>query len=174
MLPDFKHTSLTKKYMLAALLLGLGCLAYGWFRVGYWGVGVFCLGLLVFSLSPWARKARASLGWVLSLTILAAGVGLWVHVSLSLALLAVVCVLAAFDLDGFSYRLAFAAPEDDPLAVERRHLGQVNLALLLAVGLNFLSQLIRFQFGFEWTLLLAILAFLGIAALINAMNPAAR
>ena len=169
----FRNISMTKMFCWAALVLGLGCLAYGWFGAGYGWVGLVVLALLPFSLAPLTRKFQARFGLVLSISVLAAAIGLWVQISLALALTAVVCVLAAWDLDYFSRRLAFAAPEDDPQALERRHLTRVSLALLLGLGLNLLSMSIRFQFGFEWILLLAILAFFGIGALFNAMRPAA-
>ncbi len=163
---------MTKNFLVASLTLGLFCLAAGWVSAGVGWMGVAVLGLLLLSLFLLRRNFRPTLALVLTMTVLSAAIGLWVRVNLSLALVAVICVLAAWDLDGFAQRLVFAGPEDNPQQLEQEHITRLNLVVLLGVGLNLLSQTIRYKFGFEWALLLAILAFYGIGTLVNAMRPA--
>src|SRR5450759_3422958 len=103
---------MTKYFLYGSLILGLSALAVGWTIAGYWLVGLAVSILVPLSLFLVNRKFRPTLGLALTLTVLAAATGLWARVNLSLALTAVVCVLAAWDLDGFSRRLAFACVED--------------------------------------------------------------
>ena len=161
---------MTKNFVYASQALGLVCLALGWIMAGYWLLGLAVLCLVPLSLFLIKRKFQPTTALVLTFSVLSASIGLWMGLGLSLALLAVVCALGAWDLDGFSRRLVFASAEDDPQRLERQHLMQVNLALLLGVGIDLVSQSIRYAFGFEWALTLAILAFYGIGALINAMR----
>ena len=161
---------MTKIFIYGSLVLGLSCMAAGWARAGYWSLGLFFLILIPVSLYLFFRGFRPITGLVLAFTVLTAAVGLWARIELSLALTAVVCILAAWDLSGFSSRLAYASPEDDPERLERRHLAQVNLVLFIGVGLNLVTQIFRYSFGFEWTFLLAILTFYGIGALISGMH----
>ena len=165
---------MTKIFFYASLTVGLACLALDWILAGYWLVGLVELGLLPISLFLVKRKFQAITGLALTFSVLTAAVGLWMGLGLSLALVSVVSVLAAWDLEGFSQRLVFASEEDDPQRLERRHLMQVNLVLLLGVAADLLSQSIHYAFGFEWALTLAILAFYGIGALINGMRRSTR
>jgi hypothetical protein len=161
---------MTKIFIYASLTMGLTCLAIGWMLAGHGWFGLAVLCLLPLSLFLVNRKFQAMTGLVLTFCVLAGAIGLWMGLGLSMALLAVVFALGAWDLDGFSRRLAFASAEDDPQRLERQHLMQVNLVLLLGVGIDLASQSIRYSFGFEWALTLAILAFYGIGTLINAMK----
>jgi hypothetical protein len=163
---------MTKIFLYTSLTMGLSALAVGWITAGNWPVGLALLILIPISLFLSSRKFRATLSVVLSLTVLAAAAGLWAHVGLWLAWTAVVCILFAWDLDGFSRRLACASAEDNPLLIERRHLLQLSLALLLGMGIIFFAHSIRYVFAFEWAVGLAILAFVGIGALLNGMRNA--
>ena len=161
---------MTKNFVYVSLALALVCQALGWIIAGYWPMGLIVLCLVPLSLFLLERKFRPITALVLMVSVLTAAIGLWLGIGLSLALLAVVCALAAWDLDGFSRRLVFASAEDDPPRLERQHLMQVSLALLLGIGIDLASQSIRYAFGFEWALTLAILAFCGIGALVNGMR----
>jgi len=167
-------THMTKICMVATLSIGLACLALGWVLDGELVFGLALLLLIPPSLALVYRKYQPAMGIILALTVLLAGIGLWAGVSFSLALLAIVCVLAAWDLDGFSRRLVFASAEDHPWRLERLHLMQVGLTMLVAVAVIQVSLIIRFAHGFEWALGLAVLAFYGIGALINAMRKLER
>jgi hypothetical protein len=158
---------MTKFFMFAALLAGLVSLAAGWLMAGYWSMGLALLGVIPLSFFLVFRKFQPILSLVLAITVFTAALGLWVNINLSLALTAVVCILAAWDLDGFSRRLVFASAEDNPAQIERGHLGQVGLMLVMGVAIILVVQSIKLVFGFEWVLVLAIAAFIGISALVS-------
>jgi hypothetical protein len=157
----------TRFFVYGLLALGLVSLAAGWTLAGYWQVGFALLVLTPLGLFLVKRKFIPAPGLILALTVLLAAIGLWRGVGLPLALLAVFCALAAWDLDGFSRRLLFASAEDHPTFIERRHLLQLGLVLLFAAGLSFLALSIRFQSNFEKAVLLALIAFGGISALVQ-------
>lgn len=158
---------MTKALVYGLLTVGLLSLAADWTLVGYWQVGLVLLVLTPLGLYLIKRKYIPTLGLFLALTVLTAAFGLWSQIDLSLALLAVFCTLAAWDLDNFSRRLAYASAEDDPAALERQHLLWIGLVLLLAAGLSFLSPSIHFQSNFERAVLLVVVMFAGIGALVS-------
>lgn len=161
---------MTKIFNYGSMTLGLGCLAAGWARAGYWMAGIAFLVLIPVGLYLIYRRFAPTPGLMLLLTVLAAATGLWAGIELSLGLAAVILVLAAWDLSNFSARLAFASPQDDAPGIERQHLWQLSLVILISLGLDLLSQSVHHAFGFEWTLLLAVLAFTGIGALMSGMR----
>ena len=161
---------MTKIIAYITLIFGLVFLALGWVQAGYLPFGLALFGLIPISLALVYRKFRPALGIMLVISVLLAAIGLWAKVSFSLSLLVVICALAAWDLDSFSRRLVFAGEEDDPAKLERAHLLQISLVMFVSVGIVLVSLSIRFAYGFEWTLGLALLAFYGIGALFNAMR----
>lgn len=158
---------MTKVLVSGLLTLGLLSLAIGWTMAGYWPVGLTLLILTPLSLFLVKRKFIPTLSLALVLIVLLASFGLWRKLDLSLALLAVVCALAAWDLDSFSRRLALASAEDDPASIERQHLLHLGLVLLLAVGVSYLSPFIRFESNFERAIILVVFTFTGIGALVH-------
>jgi hypothetical protein len=157
----------TRFFVYGLLTLGLLFLAAGWTIAGYWTAGLALLILTPLCLFLVKRKFIPTLSLVLALTVLTAAFGLWLKINLLLALLAVFCLLASWDLDSFSRRLSFASAEDNPASIEAQHLLRLGLILLLAAGLSYLSLSIRFQSNFERAAVLAIFAFGGIAALVS-------
>ena len=158
---------MTRFFVYGLLTLGLLSLVAGWTMAGYRPVGLILLILTPLSLFLVKRKYVPTLSLALALIVLLAAFGLLCDIDLSLALLAVFCALAAWDLDSFSRRLSFASAEDNPTFIERRHLLEVSLVLLFAVGVSSLSLSIRFESGFERAAVLAIFAFSGIGGLVN-------
>jgi len=73
--------------------------------------------------------------------------------------------LMAWDLTDFSYRLRFAA-EKERRGFETRHLARISILAIFGFGLASLAMLIKFQFNFDWALLLAIVAAFGIIQLV--------
>jgi hypothetical protein len=157
----------TRFLVYGLLTFGWLSLAVGWTMAGYWLVALAVLALIPISLFLIKRKYLPTLGLTLALTILLAAFGLWRKIDLSLALLAVFCALAAWDLDSFSRRLAFASAEDDPASIERRHLLSLGLVLLFAVGVSYQALSIRYESSFERAVILVILTFGGIGALVS-------
>lgn len=158
---------MSRSLVFVFLLLGFLSLAAGWTLAGFWPLGLILLLLLPLSLSAVKRKFPPALSLSLALLVLAAAVGLWRGLNFFLALAVVSCALAAWDLEAFARRLAEVPPQDQPEQVERRHLLGLGLVFLLAVVLAGLAQVIRFESSFESATLLALLAFGGLAALIN-------
>jgi hypothetical protein len=157
----------TRSFVYGLLTLGLLSQAAGWTMAGYWSVGLTLLILTPLSLFLVKRKFVPTLSLVLTLTVLMAAIGLWCKVDLSLALSAVFCALAAWDLDGFSRRLSFASAEDNPAFIERQHLLRLSLILLFAASVSYLALLIRYESNFERAVVLVIVTFGGIGALVG-------
>jgi hypothetical protein len=134
---------------------------------GYWLVALSLLVLAPLGLVLVKRKFIPALGILLLLVTVVAAVGLLFGLALSLALAGFLFLLAAWDLDGFSRRLAFASPEDGIDFIERNHLLLVSLVLALGVGASFLALNIRLKFNFELVVGLVVLTFVGVGALIN-------
>jgi hypothetical protein len=149
------------------LLFGFLSLAAGWTLAGFWPLSLVLLLFLPLSLFAVKRKFPPALSLTLALLVLTSAVGLWRGLNVFLALTVVCCALAAWDLESFSLRLAEVPPLDQPEQVERRHLLGLGLVCLLAVALAGLAQVVRIQASFENAFLLALLAFGGLAALIN-------
>ena len=152
--------------LMASLVIGMLLLGQGWLMTEYAWVGFGLFALTPVALVLVMRRVRAAAGVVLGLAVVLAGIGLWTGVALWRALPGLVCVLVAWDLDGFLQRLAFAAEEDNPREMERRHLLQMGLVVLGGLAVDLISENIRFAQGFEWALGLAVLAFVGIGALV--------
>jgi len=142
-------------------------LSAGWTLLGYWPVGLFLLLLIPVSLVLLKLKFSPICSLVLTLSVLLSALGLWRGSDISLALAGVLSALAAWDLEGFSHRLALVHVEDNPLLVERRHLLGLGMIILLGSAVNFLSFSIQFVFSFEWAVVLVVVTFAGIGALVN-------
>ena len=161
---------MTKISFYVLLVLGLVALSAGWMAAGYLPFGLLILLLLPVTLIFMRRKYLPTLGFLLISVVVLAAVGVWARLSFWLMLAALMCTLAAWDLDEFSRRLVLAPVEDNPLQLERQHLYRLGLVLGLGLGLNLLSQLIRIESGFEWSLVLAVLAFVGISTLVMGLK----
>ncbi|MBI3739290.1 MAG: hypothetical protein HY258_09625, partial [Chloroflexi bacterium] len=72
-----------------------------------------------------------------------------------------------WDLTDFRYRLRFAASDEERRTVETRHLRRISLLAMVGFGLASLAMIVKFQFNFEWALLLTIVSALGIIQLVN-------
>jgi hypothetical protein len=149
------------------LVFAILFLSAGWALLGYWQAGLFLLLLIPVSLVLLKLKFLPICSLVLTLSVLLSALGLWRGFDISLALAGVLSALAAWDLEGFSHRLALVPAEDNPLLVERRHLLGLGLILLLGSAINFLSFSMQFVFSFEWAVVLVVATFIGIGALVN-------
>jgi hypothetical protein len=157
-------------------LLGIGysALAFGWFLIAFWQVSLALLILTPLSLYLVYRKFAPTLDLALALAVIAAAIGLARQMPLPYALSGVVCLLAAWDLDRFNLRLAFAAPEGEPASLQRRHLLQLGVVLLIGVGLSLAVLNLRLKFNFELAIGLVLLVFASLAALINWLRKIER
>ena len=84
-----------------------------------------------------------------------------------MALLAALGGLLGWDLSDFARRLSYAAPTDDVIGMERRHLERVGIVAALGFGLAILSLYIHVKrLAFEVAVGLVLLAALGLTRLV--------
>ena len=152
--------------LLFSILMGVCSLAWGYAQIG---LPQFARWILIFGavwlIAIWQRwRWFAYIG--LLFNFLAAALGLWLlNFPPGWTFAGAIGGLMAWDLTDFSYRLRFATDEERR-GFEMRHLVRVSILALLGFGLASLAMLIKFQFNFDWALLLAIMAAFGIVQLV--------
>ncbi len=163
---------MTRYFIYGLLGLGFLALAAGWFLIGIWPVALALLLLAALILYLVKRNFTYLSALTFTLQTVAASVGLLRGIDLSLALLGFICALAAWDLDGFARRLAYAAPDDNLPYLERQHFLRVGLILLLGLAISYVTLNIRVGFSFDLAIGLVLLTFVGIGALIGWLRRA--
>ncbi|MBI2758092.1 MAG: hypothetical protein HYX49_05385 [Chloroflexi bacterium] len=149
--------------LLFSIVMGIGSLGWGYAQAGFLQ---FARWILIFGavwlIAVWQRwRWFAYIGLVFN--FLAAALGLWVlNFTPGWMFAGAIGGLLVWDLTDFRYRLRFSASDEERRAVERRHLLRVTFLALLGLLLASLAMILKFQFNFEWALLLAIVAALGI------------
>jgi len=153
--------------MTLSILLGTASLAYGYSQAGLTDPARWFAWLgIVWMLSHW-RKVY----WVSSiaffLTIIGAAYGVWNNFTTLWMLLGALGGLLGWDLSDFARRLSYAAPADDIVGMERRHLARVGVVAALGFGLAWLSVVVRInRLAFEVAVGLVLLAALGLTRLV--------
>ena len=153
--------------LLFSILMGVCSLAWGYAQIG---LPQFARGILAFGavwlIAIWQRwRWFAYIG--LLFNFLAAALGLWLlNFPPGWMFAGAIGGLMAWDLTDFSHRLRFAASDDEHRRFEMRHLVRISMLAMLGFGLASLAMLIKFQFNFDWALLLAIVAAFGIVQLV--------
>ncbi len=154
--------------LLVSIVLGIGSLAWGYLQVG---LPQFARWILFFGaiwlLAVWQRwRWFASVGLVFS--FLAAALGLWfLNFAPGWMFAGAIFALIAWDLTYFEYRLHFAGSDEERRAMEGRHLVRVAFIALLGFLLASLAMVVKLQFNFQWSLLLAVVAILGVTQLVR-------
>lgn len=142
---------------LATLALALG---YG--LGGRWTVAAAALAAGVLWLAGWWRR----LDGVESVGLLAfaglAAAGLWLELGAGWMLLGLVGALLAWDLAPFQRRMAAMGRVQEREAVERQHLARLGLVTGLGLLLALLALGIELRLTFLPTLLLGLLAVIGL------------
>lgn len=153
--------------LLFSIILGSGSLAWGYAKVGlpqfaHW---IIFFGL-VWLFAVWQRWQWFSyIG--LTFNFLAAALGLWfLNFPPGWMFAGAIGGLLAWDLTYFRYRQRFAASDDERRGIEERHLTRISFLALLGFGLANVAMVLKFQFNFEWAILSAIVAALGISQLV--------
>lgn len=150
-----------------SVLLGIGSLSFAYAGKGF-DLAVRVL-LLVGALWLFAGKQ----GWIwfstiaLLISVSLAGFGLWIELSPGWMISGALGALLAWDLTDFMRRLRFAPLMDDLRALERRHLTRLTIVTVVGVLLASIPMLVRFEFTFEWIVLLTLVAVLGITQLVS-------
>jgi hypothetical protein len=158
---------LTVFALLFSIGLGIGSLAWGYEQAG---LGQFSRWIIFFGvawlLAVWQRwRWFAHVGLVFD--FLVAALGLWIlNFSPGWMFAGAIGGLLAWDLTDFQYRQRFAASDGERRAVEIQHLYRISVLALIGFGFASLAMILKFQFNFEWALLLAIVATLGITQLV--------
>jgi len=149
------------------VILGTGSLAYGYAQAGYaaptrW---IVLMGI-VWLLAHWRRLYWFS-SVALFLAIFAAAFGVWHEFPATWMLFGALGGLLGWDLSDFARRLRYAAPTDDVVDMERRHLARVGMVTVLGGGLALLSLTLQVKrLAFEVAVGLILLAALGITRLV--------
>jgi len=154
--------------LVVSIVLGIGSLAWGYLQVG---LPMFARWIIFFGavwlFAVWQRwRWFAAVGLVFC--FLAAALGLWfLDFSPGWMFAGAIGSLLAWDLTYFQYRLRFVAAEEERRTMERRHFVRVTGVALLGFLLASLAMAIKLQFNFQWSLLLAVVAILGVTQLIR-------
>jgi hypothetical protein len=154
--------------LLFGIALGAGSLAWG-----YWQVGLlqFARWILLFGalwlFAVWQRwRWFATVGLIFN--VLVAALGLWfLNFAPGWMFAGAIGGLLAWDLTTFRYRLHFAASDKERRAAEGRHLVRLSMLALLGFLLASLAMAVKLQFNFQWALLLALVATLGLTQLVT-------
>ncbi len=153
--------------LIFSIVVGIGSLAWGYDQVGLWPFMrwiIFFGALWLFAV--WQRwRWFAYVGMIFN--FLAAALGLFLNFSPGWMFAGAIGGLVAWDLTYFRYRLRFTASDEERRYLEERHLVRISLIALVGFGLASLAMLLKLQFNFEWALILAIVAALGIAQLVS-------
>ena len=150
-----------------SIALGTGSLAWGYAQIG---LPQFARWILLFGalwlVAAWQRwRWFATVGLIFNL--LAAALGLWfLNFPPGWMFAGAIGGLLAWDLTYFLYRQRFAASDAERRLVEGRHFVRLSGLALLGFVLASWAMIVKLQFNFEWAMLFAIVAALGIAQLV--------
>ena len=154
--------------LLFSILLGVGSLAWGYDQVGLPQASQWIIVFgLVWLFSVWQRwRWFAYIG--LGFNFLSAALGLWIfNFPPGWMFAGAIGGLMAWDLTDFRYRERYAASNEERRAMESRHLLRLSIVALLGFGFASVAMILKFQFNFEWALVLAVVAVLGITQLVS-------
>ena len=149
------------------MLTAVAALAIGYALAGSLFVSMIfvLLGALWFSAQQRHGAGLESL--LLTVFLLAGGIGFWIGVPGWLLLIAAVATLGAWDLDNFLQRLSMVERVEFDTGLGREHMRR----LVMVQGLGFLAGLIalavRAKVAFWWEVLLVLLAVIGIRQLVR-------
>lgn len=159
---------MTVPALLISIVIGAGTLAWGYALASMpqparWIVFFGAVWLL----AVWRRwRWFAYVG--LAFNFMAAALGLWLlDFPPGWMFAGAICGLLAWDLSDFQYRQRFAASDSERRSLETRHLLRISVVALLGFGLASLAMAVKLQFTFEWALVLAVVAALGLMQMIS-------
>ncbi len=154
--------------LLLSIVIGIGSLAWGYLQVG---LPQFARWILLFGavwlIAVWQRwRWFATLGLIFN--FLVAALGLWfLDFPPGWMFAGAIGGLLAWDLTYFRYRQRYVSSEEERHAMEGRHLVRVAVLALLGFLFASLAMAVKLEFNFEWALLLAVVAILGITQLVR-------
>jgi hypothetical protein len=154
--------------LLFGIVLGTGTLAWGYMQVG---LPQFARWILLFGaiwlFAVWQRwRWFANVGLIFHVAV--AALGLWfLNFPPGWMFAGALGALIAWDLTYFRYRQRFVATDEERHAMEGRHLVRLSVLCLLGFLLASLAMAVKLQFNFQWALLLALVAILGLTQLVT-------
>lgn len=154
--------------LLFSIVLGIGSLAWGYTQVGLALLARWIVAFgVVWLVATWQRwRWFATAGLVFN--FLAAAVGLWfLNFAPGWMFAGAIGGLLAWDLDYFRYRLRFVASDEERHSMESRHVVRLSAVALLGFVLASAAMAVKLQFNFQWAVLLAVVAILGVTQLIR-------
>jgi hypothetical protein len=163
--------SLTLVAFILSVMLETGSLAYGYSQMGLSEPARrFVLLGIIWLLAHW-RKYYWFSSVALFVVLIAAAFGIWVEFPTIWMLLGALGGLLGWDLSDFARRLSYAAPTDDIVGMERRHLARVGIVAVLGFGLALLSLYVHIRrLAFEVAVGLVLLAALGLTRLVMGLR----
>ncbi len=154
--------------LLLSIVIGIGSLAWGYLQVG---LPQFARWILLFGavwmIAVWQRwRWFGTIGLIFN--FLVAALGLWfLDFPPGWMFAGAIGGLLAWDLTYFRYRQRYVSSEEERRAIEGRHLVRVAVLALLGFLFASLAMAVKLEFNFEWALLLAVVAILGITQLVR-------
>ncbi len=152
--------------LILSIVIGAASLAWGYAQVGLiqlarW-ILVFGAAWLVATWQRWRWFAHIGL----TFNFLAAALGLWfLNFAPGWMFAGAIAGLLAWDLTDFRYRLRFAANDAERRSAEAHHLTRSAVLALVGFGLASLAMAVKLEFNFEWAVVLAVVAVLGLLQL---------
>jgi hypothetical protein len=145
---------MTRSLRLVCPLLSVGLLAFAFFFGGLkWpAAGMLGFGVL------WMVGLRISWKWVphvgLYVTFMAAALGFFLGFSPVFLIPSALLALVAWDLSGFQDRLSLAAPDDNVIDLEKRHLTRLSALVVAGLGVSVFALSLHLKSPFEWMIIL--------------------
>jgi hypothetical protein len=152
--------------LLSSIVISSASLAWGFAQRGLpsFSTWIIILGA-GWLFAVWQRWNWYSSFALFVFTVLAA-FGLWFGFVPGWLFAGGIFALFAWDMTDFRQRLLGMASDDDRHGIERRHLLRISLLALIGLTLASIAMLLRVQFTFEWSVLLVIVALLGLGQLV--------
>jgi hypothetical protein len=152
-----------------SISLSVALVTWGFFAYGF---ATQALGLVIFGIAWIIGQIRwawiASLG--LSVVTLAAVLGIFYNLPISLMAGGALFAFIAWDLAEFHFRLKKAAKEDYIGAFEGRHFTRLGFILIAGFGVVLFSRFFRVRFNFEIAALLVLAGVWGISLLVGRLR----
>jgi len=161
------RSKLTIVAFVLSVVLGTGSLAFGYSWAGMPYATRWCVLFGIMWILAHLRKYYWFSALGLFLTIIAAAYGVWNSFTTIWMLLGALGGLLGWDLSDFARRLSYAAPTDDVVGMERRHLERAGIVATLGFGIALLSLVIHInRLAFEVAVGLVLLAAIGLTRLV--------
>jgi hypothetical protein len=153
----------TEKLLPAVIVMSTAALA-----LGYWIAGLRLAAVLVVAVgAAWILGLWLGHTWVSSAGLLlfsgASAAGVLFDAGIGWMLAGLALALAAWDLGSFVHRVRSADRSTGTADLERKHLTQLSVVILLGIALAILALAARVRMGFALALLLGLLAVIGLS-----------